>query len=144
MDEDNYDNCIEMLNTLYIENNEETSVTIPKTKKSPAKKAAKKPIKKAAIKKEKKTPTQRSKTIPKPLKKAIWDKYIGLDRGRAVCEVCHHNELLQIDFECGHIISRKNGGLSTIDNLKPICSPCNKSMGADNWDDYVNKLNGII
>ena len=33
------------------------------------------------------------------------------------------------NFEAGHIIPESKGGSTHIENLLPICSPCNKSMG---------------
>ena len=43
-------------------------------------------------------------------------------------------------WECGHIISEANGGNLDTDNLKPICSGCNKSMGSKNMDDYMKEF----
>ena len=46
----------------------------------------------------------------------------------------------QIDsksFIGGHIISEKNGGLINIDNIIPICSECNSSMGSTNMDIFI-------
>ena len=37
-----------------------------------------------------------------------------------------------MNFECGHIVSVKEGGETNIENLLPICSSCNKSMGTEN------------
>ena len=45
------------------------------------------------------------------------------------------------NFECGHIISDYNKGKISLDNLRPICSSCNKSMGRQNWDDFENRFN---
>lgn len=35
-------------------------------------------------------------------------------------------------FECGHIISVYNGGLTCVKNLIPICGGCNKKIGKNN------------
>jgi hypothetical protein len=32
-------------------------------------------------------------------------------------------------FEVGHNVPRSKGGTDNLDNLRPICSSCNKSMG---------------
>ena len=32
--------------------------------------------------------------------------------------------------------TEKNGGLTNIDNLRPVCSTCNKSMGTKNMVDF--------
>ena len=42
-------------------------------------------------------------------------------------------------FHSGHVISEFNGGETTIDNLRPICSRCNSRMGITNWNEYEKK-----
>ena len=37
-----------------------------------------------------------------------------------------------MSFHCGHIVAEANGGQLKMDNLKPICSSCNSSMGMTN------------
>ena len=78
----------------------------------------------------------KKKNIPKPLKKMCWDIHIGSTIGSAKCLCCNHQEIRQIDFHCGHVIAEKNGGTMTIDNLRPICSQCNLSMGVQNMDEF--------
>ena len=41
-------------------------------------------------------------------------------------------------WECGHVNSEASGGDLSIQNLRPICSGCNKSMGTKNMFDYMN------
>jgi hypothetical protein len=36
----------------------------------------------------------------------------------------------------GHVISRLNGGSDRLENLRPVCGPCNKGIGSKNMDDY--------
>ena len=79
---------------------------------------------------------QKKKTIPKSLKIAVWNKYIGEDIGKTKCLCCNHQEIRQIDFHCGHVIAERNGGTMAIDNLRPICSQCNLSMGVQNMDEF--------
>lgn len=50
-------------------------------------------------------------------------------------------DILQGNFECGHVVSEKDGGNMSVDNLKPICGQCNRSMGSQNMNDYVKKCN---
>jgi hypothetical protein len=89
-------------------------------------------------KKIKKNKIQTSKqNIPKKVKNDSWDKYIGNKYGEALCIVCRVTSINAKDFEAGHIISEKNGGLINIDNILPICSQCNKSMGSKNMDEYI-------
>ena len=79
------------------------------------------------------------KSIPKPLKQQLWDKYFGKEKGVAKCSCCNHNEIRQDSFHAGHIVSVKNGGNNTLDNLKPICQTCNSSMKTKNMNDFINE-----
>ena len=40
-------------------------------------------------------------------------------------------------WDCGHVVSHKNGGREDVSNLRPICKNCNGKMGTANWADYV-------
>ena len=75
------------------------------------------------------------KTIPKPVRIQVWNKYIGEENGIGKCDVCE-NDIDSKNFDCGHIISVKDNGETNIDNLIPICSTCNKSMGTQNLNDF--------
>lgn len=69
----------------------------------------------------------------------MWDKHIGPLIGLTKCLCCKHQSIRQIEFHCGHIISEKNGGTTTINNLIPICAQCNTSMRTQNLNDFKNK-----
>jgi 5-methylcytosine-specific restriction endonuclease McrA len=84
------------------------------------------------------TPPYKKKTIPKSVKKAVWDIYIGKEKGVFQCLCCNHQEIRQIDFHCGHIIAESNGGTTTVGNLRPICSQCNLSMGKMDMYEFKN------
>jgi len=71
----------------------------------------------------------KKKNIPKAVKKAVWDKWVGKNIGSTKCLCCKHQEIRQIEFHCGHIISEKKGGETKVSNLRPICAQCNLSMG---------------
>ena len=79
-----------------------------------------------------------SKTIPLSLKKAVWERWMGMGEGEAKCPVCKVTMIYQISFHCGHIVAKSRGGLNTVDNLKPICQSCNSSMGNQNMDDFIH------
>jgi len=73
------------------------------------------------------------KTIPKAIRTQVWKRLHNTLDGK--CFTC--TNIISIDnFECGHIISRKNGGSDEPVNLLPICGKCNKSMSSTNMDDY--------
>lgn len=69
------------------------------------------------------------KKIPTSLKQNIWMLRNG-EQFKAKCYVkwCE-NILTPFTFEAGHDIPESKGGSTTVDNLYPICSSCNKSMG---------------
>ena len=79
-------------------------------------------------KKEKKAPEGRL-TIPKSVRGQSWDRWIGSKQGLAPCFCCRINEISKAQFECGHVMPDALGGLPTVENLRPICLPCNRSMG---------------
>jgi hypothetical protein len=83
------------------------------------------------------------KNIPKAVRTACWDKWIGREKGVAKCLCCNINEISQFNFACGHITSEHNGGETTVENLKPVCTSCNSSMSTKNMDEFVktHKLN---
>lgn len=81
----------------------------------------------------------KKQTIPKPLKKLVWNKYIGEDIGKAKCLCCKLTDITQLSFHCGHIIAESNGGELNLNNLKPICNSCNSSMGKQNMDEFIMK-----
>ncbi len=71
----------------------------------------------------------RKSTIPKSLKNLVWTTHVG-DKFNAKCMVkwCDA-QINPFTFETGHNIPESKGGLTTVDNLRPICAQCNKSMG---------------
>ena len=81
------------------------------------------------------------KAIPKTLKICVWNKYIGEDIGKTKCLCCKITDITQLKFHVGHIIAEANGGTLDIDNLKPICESCNKSMKTTNMDYFEQMIN---
>lgn len=73
---------------------------------------------------------------PKALRVSVWNTYIGEKTGQAQCWVGCGSTITQSNFECGHIQSRYHGGETTIDNLRPVCSSCNKSIGIKNMNEF--------
>jgi 5-methylcytosine-specific restriction endonuclease McrA len=77
-----------------------------------------------------------SKT-PSTLRHEVWKKYISENYRKGKCFCCRTSQIEESNFECGHIISRKNGGLISLANLRPICSQCNKSMSSRDMDKFI-------
>jgi len=74
------------------------------------------------------------KSISKALREAVWKRYYIdlLNKGLCIC----NSEIDFFNHHCGHIISKKNGGQTIINNLIPICVTCNLSMGMHNLDEF--------
>lgn len=82
----------------------------------------------------------RKANIPKSLKMTIWDEFVGKDKRRALCICCCDREIEINNCVYGHIISEHDGGKANIDNLLPICSHCNGSMGTQNMGEYIENF----
>ena len=90
--------------------------------------------------------------IPVAVRKIVWNTYIGKDNVKGKCLCCNGEDITSTNFECGHVKSEKNGGEVSIDNLRPICSSCNKSMGTNDMDEFMTRYkikkpknwNGIV
>lgn len=86
------------------------------------------------------TASVRSKCkIPHSVKMASWDAHIGYEIGKAKCMCCKINDILQGGFVCGHVIPESQGGPTTVENLRPICSACNGSMLTNNMKEFALK-----
>ncbi len=82
----------------------------------------------------------KGRSTPAILKTRVWNTRIGKHIGCIKCPMCLTNELTQLSYEKAHIISRKHGGLMTVENLVPMCGVCNKSLGETDVDmDEYNK-----
>jgi len=86
------------------------------------------------------TKPDKSKKIPSAVRKIVWNTYIGKDNPTGKCLVCNSEDISHTNFECGHVKSRVNGGDVTVDNLRPICGNCNKSIGGNDMDEFMNKF----
>ena len=84
------------------------------------------------------------KQVPRTIKDKIIHTYFRTSNKHIPCCCCKGTNKSQIcpnNFHCGHIISKHNGGIMHITNLKPICIHCNGSMGTTDMDVYNPKLN---
>jgi len=68
--------------------------------------------------------------IPGALREQVWMTYCGdkLFRHKCLVSWCE-NIITPFRFEVGHNLPESKGGTLDIDNLRPICANCNKSMG---------------
>jgi hypothetical protein len=81
----------------------------------------------------------KKKSIPLTLKRKVWDYWIGESVGKTKCPCCKLSDITQMNFSCGHIVPESQGGALTVQNLKPICSSCNSSMGTQHMQEFIAK-----
>ena len=85
------------------------------------------------------------KAIPKALRQQVWINEYGCDLFKNKCYVSWCNNIITpFNFEVGHNIPYSRGGTDKIDNLKPICSLCNKSMSNKYTIDEFIDLGGKV
>lgn len=77
------------------------------------------------------------KKLPSTIRNCVWVTYVG-ESNKYLCFCCNVEPITRANFECGHIQAKSKNGPDTIDNLRPICSLCNKSMGTTNMETFMN------
>jgi hypothetical protein len=70
----------------------------------------------------------KKKKISSGTRADVWKKYNGEDQFKRPCFSCMKC-IDPFSFEAGHVFSEHRGGPVNVENLRPICSLCNKSMG---------------
>tara|TARA_B100001758_G_C18400272_1_gene608556 strand:- start:765 stop:1826 length:1062 start_codon:yes stop_codon:yes gene_type:complete len=80
--------------------------------------------------------------IPACLRKKVFNRDWGKVSNIGECFVC--TKMLDRDIaQMGHVIAEHMGGPTNEENLKPICSTCNQSMGTQNMLDFkITYFNG--
>lgn len=77
--------------------------------------------------------------IPKAVREQVWLVHIG-PKFQNKCKVSWCTNTMNVfDFQCGHNIPESKGGATDVNNLVPICSRCNLSMGSQFTIDEWNK-----
>jgi uncharacterized CHY-type Zn-finger protein len=76
-------------------------------------------------------------TNPAIIKDIVWHTYVGNDIAKILCQMCLFNWITMRVFDCSHVIAKSNGGQCTVENLRPLCSRCNSSMGTQNMLDFA-------
>jgi hypothetical protein len=76
------------------------------------------------------------KVLPKGKRMAVWDRYFPKQR-IGNCLICNDEIDISDKWEAGHIISHSKGGNDNIENLRPICVNCNRSMKATNMNEWA-------
>ena len=75
--------------------------------------------------------------LPKAVREQVWLMYIGKKFENKCYVTWCNNNINVFNFHVGHNIPKSKGGSMKIENLRPICSSCNLSMGnkytIDEW-----------
>jgi hypothetical protein len=77
--------------------------------------------------------------IPKALREQVWLKYSNKQFSIKCLTPWCQNQINAFDFHCGHMKAEALGGSTTLDNLIPICSRCNLSMGTTSFSEWTTK-----
>jgi hypothetical protein len=78
--------------------------------------------------------------IPKCVRNALFINFFK-DSRVGMCQCCLREQITIGNFHAGHIKAHINGGLTTLDNLTPICMLCNTSMGPYDLNEFIKKYN---
>jgi hypothetical protein len=71
----------------------------------------------------------KKKKIPVALREQVWIQQMGkVFHGKCPTTWCQ-NTITVFDFQSGHNIPESKGGPTNLENLIPLCSRCNLSMG---------------
>jgi len=80
------------------------------------------------------------KGVPNALRQQVWLKHNGETYNSKCAVKWCKNIITPFNFEAGHNIPFSKGGETSLENLQPICSSCNKSMGNKYTIDQFNCL----
>lgn len=72
---------------------------------------------------------QPKQRISASLRQSVWLAWIGKEYDAKCTIKWCQSRITPFSFEVGHNIPESRGGATTLDNLRPICGICNKSMG---------------
>jgi len=78
--------------------------------------------------------------IPKALREQVWIHFNGKIYEHKCYVYWCKNVIDVFNFQVGHNIPESKGGPTVLENLRPICSSCNLSMGNRYTIDEWNKL----
>jgi hypothetical protein len=83
------------------------------------------------------TTKPRKKKIAAALREQVWLASMG-EQFKAKCTVTWcSNQVTVFNFQCGHLLAESKGGPTVLENLRPICSRCNQSMGTMHMDQWL-------
>lgn len=73
----------------------------------------------------------------KDLRQALWNLYTNNPKLRSnPCFCCRSVEITELNCQIGHVVAHANGGAKSLDNTRPICADCNRTMSTKNLLSY--------
>jgi len=82
---------------------------------------------------------RKRRPIDKNTRDAVWLKYMR-NKAEGKCYCCRIRTIHITDFQVGHVKAVAKGGKDNINNLRPICSPCNRGMGTMSIEQYKKRF----
>ncbi len=92
-----------------------------------------------AAPKKKSYSSPRKPSIPSGVRDDLWERYFGPETTIGTCFVCGRQLDKRDNYEVGHYISTAEDGTDDIENLRPVCRSCNRSMGKMSIPDFKRK-----
>src|SRR5579872_5533744 len=66
------------------------------------------------------------------IKNDVWNIHFGKNSTNGYCFICKtiicRDNISTDSFKCAYYISRKNGGSTHINNMRPVCKNCHASL----------------
>lgn len=90
----------------------------------------------------KRKPPPKRKIVPANVRMEVWRRWIGIDKGVALCPMCEIEKITQGDSGCwhvAHVVPHSAEGGYNLSNLRPICKSCNFSSSSMNLRDYCKR-----
>lgn len=79
-------------------------------------------------------------SIPKKLRLKVWRTHFESEEASGICYCCGEEISYENTYEACHVIAHKHGGPDTLDNLRPGCRSCNRSMGTQDLREYKKQF----
>lgn len=76
--------------------------------------------------------------IPATVRNSVWEIYNG-PNSISKCFCCDVESISKANFVCGHILAENKNGTVDLENLVPLCSSCNLSMGTQHMFEFMKK-----
>jgi hypothetical protein len=76
------------------------------------------------------------KSIPKKIRAEVWKAHFGRSTD-GFCVCCRCSLGILDEWHAGHIVAHAKGGLDDATNLRPVCGPCNRSMGTESMSSFI-------